>query len=108
MATSGNYRKFYERDGIKYSHTIDPSTGYPVNHSLLSATVVSDDAATADGMATAFMVMGVDSTTQFLEEKYYLSNYAYLIYDDAGETNSFTSHQIEPLMEMVEEEAITP
>ena len=48
IATSGNYRKFYEKDGIKYSHTINPKTGYPVNHSLLSATVLANDCATAD------------------------------------------------------------
>jgi len=58
LATSGNYRRFYEEDGIKYSHTIDPSTGYPVQHGLLSATVVAHDCMRADAYATAFMVMG--------------------------------------------------
>jgi thiamine biosynthesis lipoprotein len=66
LATSGNYRKFYERDGIKYSHTINPKTGYPVTHSLLSTTVIANDCMTADGYATAFMVMG-------LEEAYLLA-----------------------------------
>ena len=60
LATSGNYRKFYEHDGIKYSHTIDPKTGYPVTHSLLSATVIANDCMTADAYATAFMVMGLE------------------------------------------------
>ncbi|TSA27259.1 MAG: FAD:protein FMN transferase [Bacteroidetes bacterium] len=66
VATSGNYRKYYERDGIRYSHTIDPHTGYPVTHSLLSVTVVADRCGYADAYATAFMVMGPDSAMQFL------------------------------------------
>ena len=57
MATSGNYRNFYIRDGVKYAHTIDPRTGYPVQHKLLSATVIAPDCMTADAYATALMVM---------------------------------------------------
>ena len=60
MATSGNYRNFYTRDGRKVAHTIDPSTGFPVIHSLLSATVLADDCLTADALATSFMVMGFE------------------------------------------------
>ena len=60
LATSGNYLNFYEVDGKKYAHTIDPSTGYPVQHSLLSATVIANDCMTADAYATAFMVLGKD------------------------------------------------
>ena len=67
VATSGNYRKYYEQDGIRYSHTIDPHTGYPLKHSLLGVTVVADRCAYADAYATAFMVMGVDSAMNFLE-----------------------------------------
>lgn len=66
VVTSGSYRKYYEKDGMKYSHTIDPATGRPVSHSLLSATVVSDRAWRADAMATAFMVMGLDSALSFI------------------------------------------
>lgn len=58
MATSGNYLNFYEKDGKKYAHTIDPVSGYPVQHSVLSATVVAPDCMTADAYATAFMVLG--------------------------------------------------
>ena len=65
IATSGSYRKFYEKDGVKYSHTIDPSSGYPVRHNLLSATVIADDCATADALATALMVMGPDKAEKF-------------------------------------------
>ncbi len=60
MATSGNYRNFYVEDGKKYAHTIDPKTGYPVQHSLLSATVLASDCMTADAFATSFMVMGME------------------------------------------------
>jgi len=66
IATSGNYRKFHELDGVRYSHTIDPKTGYPVKHSLLSATIMADSASIADAYATAFMVMGLEKAKQFL------------------------------------------
>lgn len=68
VATSGSYRKFYIRDGIRYSHAIDPSTGYPVRHNTLSVTVIAPDAMTADGMATAFLIMGSKNGLQFIEE----------------------------------------
>jgi thiamine biosynthesis lipoprotein len=60
MATSGNYLNFYEVDGKKYAHTIDPVSGYPVQHSLLSSTVLANDCMSADAFATAFMVLGKD------------------------------------------------
>lgn len=81
MATSGNYRNFYYKDGKKYAHTIDPATGYPVQHSLLSATVVADRCAVADAYATAFMVMGMEKAQAVLERHPELM--AYLIYIDA-------------------------
>ncbi|GAB1415030.1 FAD:protein FMN transferase [Paludibacter sp.] len=62
LATSGNYRQFYYRDGKKYAHTINPRTGYPVEHNLLSATVIASSCMRADAYATAFMVLGVDSS----------------------------------------------
>lgn len=68
MATSGNYRNFYYKDGKKYAHTIDPKTGYPVNHTLLSATVLASDCATADAYATSFMVMGMDKAKELLKK----------------------------------------
>ena len=61
IATSGNYRNFYVKDGRKYSRTIDPHTCMPVSHNLLSATVFASDCATADALATSMMVMGLDS-----------------------------------------------
>ena len=68
MATSGNYRKFYYKDGKKYAHTIDPRLGYPVQHNILSATVLAKDCTTADAYATAFMVMGLEKAKAFCEE----------------------------------------
>lgn len=66
LATSGNYRNFYYRNGKKYAHTIDPRTGYPVQHAILSSSVMAKDCATADAYATAFMVMGLDEARRFL------------------------------------------
>jgi thiamine biosynthesis lipoprotein len=65
LATSGNYRKFYEQDGIKYAHTINPFTGFPAQNRLLSVTVIHDNCMLADAYATAFMVMGVKQSKQF-------------------------------------------
>lgn len=80
IATSGNYRNFYYKDGKKYAHTIDPRTGYPVQHSLLSATVVADDCMTADAYATAFMVMGLEKAEQVADNHPDIE--AYFIYTD--------------------------
>lgn len=66
LVTSGNYRKFYVKDGVKYSHTIDPVSGYPVQHSLLSATVIAENATIADAYATYFMVIGVEKAKEVL------------------------------------------
>lgn len=67
IVTSGNYRKFYVRDGRKYAHTIDPVTGYPVTHNLLSATVVSTvSAADADALATWCMVLGLPQAKELI------------------------------------------
>jgi len=78
MATSGNYRNFYYKGGKKYAHTIDPKTGYPVQHSLLSATVLASNCATADAYATAFMVLGIDKAKVVLQKHPELM--AYFIY----------------------------
>lgn len=78
IVTSGNYRKFFIRDGRKYSHTIDPRTGRPTEHNLLSATIITADAATADAMATACMVMGLEKAKEFVTRMGYD---AFLIYD---------------------------
>lgn len=80
LATSGNYRKFHIENGVKYSHTIDPHTGYPVKHTLLSATIISRTCATTDAWATACMVVGKDSAAAFIEKYDFLEGY--LIYSD--------------------------
>ena len=82
MATSGNYRNFYYKNGRKYAHTIDPSTGYPVQHNILSSTVIADDCATADAYATAFMVMGLDKAKTILSRHPELLAYFILTSDD--------------------------
>ena len=69
IVTSGNYRKFYIKDGKKYAHTIDPRTGYPVEHDLLSATIVAPTAAEADALATACMVIGPEKAREFIESR---------------------------------------
>lgn len=86
MATSGNYRNFYYKDGKKYAHTIDPTTGYPVQHSILSATVFARTCAVADAYATSFMVMGVEKAQQLLAQHPELM--AYLIYSDKDGKNA--------------------
>lgn len=86
MATSGNYRNFYYKGGKKYAHTIDPKTGYPVQHSLLSATVLAKDCATADAYATSFMVLGIEKSRKILERHPELM--AYFIYADKDGKNA--------------------
>ena len=80
MATSGNYRNFYYKNGKKYAHTIDPKTGYPVQHNILSATVLAKHCAEADAYATSFMVMGMEGAKRVLDNHPELM--AYLIYAD--------------------------
>ncbi len=98
VATSGSYRKYYEEDGIRYSHTIDPKTGYPVRHSLLSVSVMADDCATADGYATAFMVMGFDKAKEFVENEPSLE--AYFIY--ATQDGLFQTYSTEGFRKIIE------
>lgn len=93
MATSGNYRNFYYQGGRKYAHTIDPRTGYPVQHSLLSATVFAADCATADAYATSFMVLGLEGAKTVLQRHPELM--AYLIYtDEQGQLAVWSSPEL--------------
>lgn len=90
MATSGNYRNFYTTaDGRRVAHTIDPATGYPVQHSILSATVLAPTCAQADAFATSFMVMGLDSARAILARHPELS--AYLIYDSLATYRTYST-----------------
>ncbi len=86
IATSGNYRKFYVRDGRKYAHTIDPRTGRPAEGSLLSATVIAPDATAADALATYCMVIGLEEAEAFIRSRTELE--AYFIYDASEDGNA--------------------
>lgn len=93
VVTSGNYRKFYVKDGRKYAHTIDPRTGLPVSHNLLSATIVASDATTADAYATYCMVVGLEDAKAFIESRQDLEGC--LIYDQGGEFRTWCSEGFE-------------
>lgn len=98
MATSGNYRNFYYKDGKKYAHTIDPKTGYPVQHSILSSTVLAKDCATADAYATAFMVLGLEKAKQILSQHPEIQ--AYFIYaDEQGKNKTYFTPDLEKMIQ---------
>lgn len=69
LATSGSYRKFVVRDGKKFSHAIDPRTGYPITHRLLSVSVIAGDCTAADAYATAFLVMGMENIFEIAQKQ---------------------------------------
>lgn len=87
VATSGNYRKFYEKDGVRYAHTLNPLTGFPVQHSLLSVTVIMPNCGLADAYATAFMVMGYEKAINLIASNPNWGMEAYFIY--YNETNQY-------------------
>lgn len=99
LATSGNYRKFYEKDGVKYGHSINPKTGYPAMHSILSATIVADDCMTADAYATTCMVIGLEKSKVLLSKMKELE--AYLIYTNPDNGN-YQVFMTEGMAEMIE------
>jgi FAD:protein FMN transferase len=88
LATSGSYRKFFLKDGKKFSHAIDPHLGRPVSHNLLSITVLANDCATADAYATAFLVMGLEKS-KIISQKQKIDFFA--IYDENGKIQTFSS-----------------
>ncbi len=83
IATSGSYRKYFEENGIRYSHTIDTQTGYPARNRLLSVSVLADQCVSADAFATAFMVMGLDRSKEFLNHHPGLE--AYFVFSDSSD-----------------------
>lgn len=99
VVTSGSYRKYYERDGVRYSHTIDPATGRPVQHSLLSVSVVEDQCWLADAMCTAYMVMGLDSARRFIAAHPDGPGTAavYFIYDSCGTLKEYATKEFNDL-----------
>lgn len=101
VATSGNYRNYYVHEGKKYAHTIDPATGYPVFHSLLSASVFADNCMIADAYATAFMVMGFEKARDVLDKNESLD--AFLIYrNDDGTIDTYVTSGIKDRIEKYE------
>ncbi len=100
IATSGSYRKYYEIDGKRYSHTINPMTGKPVDHQLLSATVMAPNCTNADAFATVFMVKGVEGTKAFIKAHPELELEVYLIFNGPdGTLETFTSPGLEAVIE---------
>ncbi|HNP17475.1 MAG TPA: FAD:protein FMN transferase [Fulvivirga sp.] len=101
MATSGNYFNYHIVDGIKYGHTIDPKSGFPIRHNLLSASVFAENCETADALATAFMVMGTQKTINFL--KVHPQYDAYLIYNNEdGKMNDYATKGVIDLIKKSE------
>ena len=99
MATSGNYRNFIEEDGKRYVHTVSPFTGEPVIHSLLSATVFSNNCAEADAYATAFMVLGFEKSQEIVNGNDSLE--AFFIYSgEDGSLSSYVTPGIEDLIRL--------
>lgn len=97
LATSGNYRNFYVVDSVRYSHTIDPMTGYPVQHGLLSATVIADDCMTADAFATTMMVLGLEKSVSLLDQVKGME--VVLIYnDESGNLKTYVSETLKPYL----------
>lgn len=100
VVTSGSYRKYYEEDGVRYSHTIDPTTGRPVRHSLLSVSVVESESWLADAMATAYMVMGLDKARAFIaaHPDGPGTDKVFFIYDEGGRLKSYATPAFEKLI----------
>lgn len=96
IATSGNYRNFYIKDGKKYAHTIDPVTGYPVQRNILSSSVYAPTCMEADAYATAFMVLGLEESCKLVEAMPELD--ACFIYDDNGSLKTWTTSGFEKLI----------
>lgn len=99
MATSGNYRSYYEFEGKKYPHTLNPKTGFPVQHHLLSATIIAEDCMTADAVATACMVMGFEKSKSWIEQLEGVE--ALLIYSEKDQLNSYHSSGLQGKVEPI-------
>jgi len=91
LATSGNYRNFYEKDGKKYAHTISPQTGFPIQHSLLSASVFAKDCMSADAYATAFMVLGKEKAIEIAQKE---GLEIFLVFEEDGKIKTYSSPKI--------------
>ena len=101
LCTSGNYRKFYEEDGKRYAHILDPRTGFPARQNILSASVLADDAMTADAYATVFMVMGLEQSKEYLVDNKDLNLEVYFIYDEKGLWKTYSSQSLKNRIKQV-------
>jgi thiamine biosynthesis lipoprotein len=101
LCTSGNYRKFYEENGKRYAHILDPRTGFPARQNILSASVLADDAMTADAYATAFMVMGLERSKQFLQGNKDLNLEVFFIYDENNSWKTYTSESLKSRIKLL-------
>jgi thiamine biosynthesis lipoprotein len=97
MATSGNYRNYYEIDGEKFSHTINPKTGFPERSNLLSATIIADDCMTADAYATACMVAGLEKAIEIINNDDSLEGY-FIFADKSGTLQSKYTEGFKPYL----------
>lgn len=97
MATSGNYRNYYEIDGQKFSHTINPKTGFPERSNLLSATIIADDCMTADAYATACMVAGLEKAEEIIKNNNSLEGY-FIFADKSGNLQSKYTEGFKPYL----------
>ena len=103
LATSGNYEKFYIKDGKKFAHILNPATGKPAMQNILSATVVADNAMTADGFATVFMVVGLDKSKEIIANNPTKNLEVYLIYvNEKGKLQSFMTEKMKNIIKEVE------
>ncbi len=97
IATSGDYRNYFTIEGERYSHIIDPMTGWPVKHNLVSVSVIDQNAARADALATAFTVMGIEKSITFCEKNKIA---AYFIYEDQGQYNKYITLEFKKYLTM--------
>jgi thiamine biosynthesis lipoprotein len=84
VATSGNYRNYFEEDGVRHTHILDPRTGQPERTNLLSVTVLTNSCATADAYATAFMVLGYERAAQIVKQHSELEAWFIVAEEDGG------------------------
>lgn len=101
IVTSGNYRKYIIEDGVKYSHSIDPKSGRPAKHSLLSVSIVAESATSADAIATALMVMGLEKAQEFLDNNPQYGA-VFIFCDSNGKTKTLISENLKVLIETLE------
>lgn len=97
IATSGDYRNFYIKDGKKYAHTIDPRTGYPAGQNILSATILADDCMTADGYATAFMGLGLEKAIEMAKSIPEIEYFIIYVDDEGDQKITYSKGMIDYL-----------